>query len=108
MHFLFFFQYADSCIYCCLCFVLNLCAFSFQAQMSHQSDSIEEKESENLPTFGAGSEFGRERREEARKKRRGFVTQPKDPESAPWNLKIGGKNGRRLYTILFLLFNYML
>ena len=68
--------------------------------MSHQKDSIEEKDSENLPSFGAGSEFGRERREEARKKRRGFVTQLKDPESAPWNLKIGGKSGRRFVIIL--------
>lgn len=65
--------------------------------MSRQSESTEEKESENLPAFGAGSEFGRERREEARKKRRGFVTQPKDPGAAPWNLKIGGKTGRRLF-----------
>ena len=68
--------------------------------MSHQTDSIEEKDSENLPSFGAGSEFGRERREEARKKRRGFVAQPKDPESAPWNLKIGGKSGRRFVFFL--------
>ncbi|XP_078354738.1 general transcription factor IIF subunit 1-like isoform X2 [Oculina patagonica] len=66
-----------------------------KAQMSRQTDSTEEKESENLPTSGAGSEFGRERREEARKKRRGIVTKPKDPEAAPWNLKIGGKSGRR-------------
>jgi len=71
--------------------------------MSRQTDTLEEKESENLPSFGAGSEFGRERREEARKKRRGFVTQPKDPEAAPWNLKIGGKSGRRLH--IYLLHN---
>lgn len=66
-----------------------------KAQMSRQSEQVEEKDSESLPSFGAGSEFGRERREESRKKRRGFVTQPKDPESVPWNLKIGGKSGRR-------------
>ena len=51
--------------------------------MSRQSEQVEEKDSESLPSFGAGSEFGRERREESRKKRRGFVTQPKDPESVP-------------------------
>lgn len=66
-----------------------------KAQMTRQSDQVEEKDGENLPSFGAGSEFGRERREEARKKRRGFVTETKDPDSAPWNLKIGGKSGRR-------------
>lgn len=63
--------------------------------MSRQTEALEEKESENLPSFGAGSEFGRERREEARKKRRGFVAKPKDPKAAPWNLKLGGKSGRR-------------
>lgn len=66
-----------------------------KAQMSRQTDAIEERESENLPTFGAGSEFGRERREEARKKRFGFVPKPKNPEAAPWNLRLGGKSGRR-------------
>ena len=54
-----------------------------------------EKEEDDSPKFGAGSEFGRERREEARKRRRGFVPKPKDPESAPWQLKIGGKGGKR-------------
>ena len=63
--------------------------------MFRQTEAVEEKESENLPAFGAGSEFGRERREEARKKRRGFVPKPKNPEAAPWNLKLGGKSGRR-------------
>lgn len=63
--------------------------------MSRQTDLVEEKDGENLPSFGAGSEFGRERREEARRKRRGFVALPKDPDAAPWNLKIGGKSGRR-------------
>lgn len=65
--------------------------------MSRQSEQVEEKDSESLPSFGAGSEFGRERREESRKKRRGFVTQPKDPESVPLNLKIGGKSGQRFF-----------
>ena len=67
--------------------------------MTRQSDQVEEKDGENLPSFGAGSEFGRERREEARKKRRGFVTETKDPDSAPWNLKIGGKSGRRFFIL---------
>ena len=61
--------------------------------MSRQTESIEDKE--NCRTFGAGSEFSRKRREEARKKRRGRVTQPKNPEAAPWKLGIGGKSGRR-------------
>lgn len=66
-----------------------------KAQMSRQTDAIEERESENMPTYGAGSEFGRERREEARKKRFGFVPKPKNPEAAPWNLRLGGKTGKR-------------
>ena len=54
-----------------------------------------EKEEDDTPKFGAGSEFGRERREENRKRRRGFVPKPKDPDSVPWQLKIGGKGGKR-------------
>ena len=63
--------------------------------MSRHTEATEEKDSENLPTSGAGSEFGRERREEARRKRRGIVTKVKDPDAAPWSLKIGGKSGKR-------------
>ena len=63
--------------------------------MSREVASKINKEEESLPKSGAGSEYGRERREEARKRRRGYLKRTVDPDSAPWNLKIGGKGGRR-------------
>jgi transcription initiation factor TFIIF subunit alpha len=44
---------------------------------------------EDMPKFGAGSEFGREARQEARKRRYGG--NKKVSESSPWILKVGGK-----------------
>jgi transcription initiation factor TFIIF subunit alpha len=63
--------------------------------MSRASAVTVDKEEEALPKSGAGSEYGRERREEARKRRRGYAKKVVNPDAAPWNLKIGGKGGRR-------------
>ncbi|XP_050528398.1 general transcription factor IIF subunit 1 [Daktulosphaira vitifoliae] len=49
-------------------------------------------EEEDMPKFGAGSEFGREARQEARKRRYGG--NKKVSESSPWILKVGGKKFR--------------
>lgn len=45
--------------------------------------------------FGAGSEFRREEKEEARKKRLGFLSRHYNPDDQPWILKSGGKNGKK-------------
>jgi transcription initiation factor TFIIF subunit alpha len=45
--------------------------------------------------FGAGSEFGRDAREEARRKKYGIVSRKYRPEDQPWILKIGGKTGKK-------------
>ncbi|XP_064625225.1 general transcription factor IIF subunit 1-like isoform X2 [Lineus longissimus] len=51
---------------------------------------------ETLPKFGAGSEFGREQKEEARRKKYGVMLKRYDPENQPWILKTGqGKETRR-------------
>lgn len=50
--------------------------------------------------FGAGSEFGREARQEARKRRYGG--NKKVSESSPWLLKVGGKK------CVFYLFKYFI
>ncbi|VVC26930.1 Transcription Factor IIF, Rap30/Rap74, interaction,Winged helix-turn-helix DNA-binding [Cinara cedri] len=47
---------------------------------------------EEMPKFGAGSEFGREARQEAKKRRYGG--NKKVSESSPWLLKVGGKKFR--------------
>ncbi|XP_058452815.1 general transcription factor IIF subunit 1 [Malaya genurostris] len=46
---------------------------------------------EDMPKFGAGSEFNRDLREEARRKRYGIIAKKYRPEAQPWILKAGGK-----------------
>ncbi|XP_062568567.1 general transcription factor IIF subunit 1-like [Saccostrea cucullata] len=41
------------------------------------------------PKFGAGSEYGREQKEEARRKKYGIMSKKYNPEEQPWILKIG-------------------
>jgi transcription initiation factor TFIIF subunit alpha len=50
--------------------------------------------------FGAGSEYGREAREEARRKKYGIITRRYKPEDQPWILKCGGKTGKKLVKLL--------
>lgn len=50
---------------------------------------------EDMPKFGAGSEFGREAREEARRKKFGIASKQYKPDDQPWLLKVNGKNGRK-------------
>ncbi|KAK7790747.1 hypothetical protein R5R35_013099 [Gryllus longicercus] len=50
---------------------------------------------EDQPRYGAGSEFGREAREEARRKKYGIVSKKYRAEDQPWILKVGGKTGKK-------------
>ncbi|KAG8232357.1 hypothetical protein J437_LFUL008825 [Ladona fulva] len=50
---------------------------------------------DEIPKYGAGSEFGRDQREEARRKKFGIVTKKYRPEDQPWILKVGGKTGKK-------------
>nr|CAD7396121.1 unnamed protein product [Timema cristinae] len=45
--------------------------------------------------FGAGSEFGRDAREEARRKKYGIISKKYRPQDQPWILKVGGKTGKK-------------
>lgn len=45
--------------------------------------------------FGAGSEYGRDMREEARRKKFGIISRKYKPEDQPWILKVGGKTGKK-------------
>lgn len=49
----------------------------------------------NLCRFGAGSEYGRDVREEARRKKFGIISRKYKPEDQPWILKVGGKTGKK-------------
>lgn len=50
---------------------------------------------DDTPKFGADSEFGKEAREEARRRRFGYVAKKQSIENYPWLMKVGGKTGRR-------------
>ncbi|CAK1600295.1 unnamed protein product [Parnassius mnemosyne] len=50
---------------------------------------------EEMPKFGAGSEYGRDMREEARRKKFGIISRKYKPEDQPWILKVGGKTGKK-------------
>lgn len=50
---------------------------------------------DEMPKFGAGSEFGREQKEEARRKKFGIHMRKYNPEDQPWILTTGGKGGKK-------------
>ena len=49
-----------------------------------------------MPKFGAGSEYGRERRDIARKKKYGVMLKNYRADEQPWLLKVGkGKESKK-------------
>lgn len=67
-----------------------------QVKMERENNAREYKGyDEEMPKFGAGSEFGRDAREEARRKRFGITARKYKPENQPWILKTDGKNGKK-------------
>ena len=61
--------------------------------MQRQRNATETVE-EEMPKFGAGSEYGREQRIEARRKKRGYLKKEKKDENLPWLFKTGGRGGK--------------
>merc|ERR1719228_3254642 len=47
------------------------------------------------PKFGAGSVFGKDMKEEARRQKLGITRKKYDPEAQPWLMRVGGKGGRK-------------
>lgn len=67
-----------------------------QVKMERENNMKEYKGiEEEIPKFGAGSEFGRDAREEARRKKFGITSRKYKPEDQPWILKSGGKTGKK-------------
>lgn len=67
-----------------------------QVKMERENNMKEFKGlEEDQPKFGAGSEYGRDAREEARRKKFGIVARKYKPEDQPWILKVGGKTGKK-------------
>ena len=52
---------------------------------------------EELPKYGAGSEFGREQREEARRKKLGINRRKYNPDAQPWLMRVGSKKEGKTY-----------
>ena len=48
-----------------------------------------------MPTHGAGSVYNYEKKEEARKKRRGYAERKVNTDNLPYALRLGGKGGKR-------------
>ena len=69
--------------------------FSFKAHLSRVKKSKEDEEEDAGPKYGAGSEYGRDRKEEAKKRRR-VLTLPKETkkEDLPMTMRLGGKKGK--------------
>ncbi|XP_033637211.1 general transcription factor IIF subunit 1-like isoform X1 [Asterias rubens] len=67
-----------------------------QAKMERENNMREFKMlNPDMPTHGAGSEFGREVREEARRKKYGVVAKKYKEENQPWILKQLGNPGKK-------------
>ena len=49
-----------------------------------------------MPKFGAGSEYGREQKEEARRKKFGIHVKEYKADDQPWQMKVGkGKDAKK-------------
>ncbi|KAL8164541.1 UNVERIFIED_CONTAM: General transcription factor IIF subunit 1, partial [Gekko kuhli] len=66
-----------------------------QAKMERDLSNKKIYQEEELPESGAGSEFNRKLREEARRKKYGIVLKEFKLEDQPWLLKVNGKAGRK-------------
>ena len=69
-----------------------------QVRMIRENNKKEFKgPEEDMPKYGAGSEYGREEREEARRKKYGYSRRKYDPDMQPWLMRIGGKKDGKHY-----------
>lgn len=66
-----------------------------QARLERDLSNQKIYQEEELPESGAGSEFNRKLREEARRKKYGIVLKEFRAEDQPWLLRVNGKAGRR-------------
>ena len=80
-------------------FTAWFCTLAFQMKMNRENNLREYRQAYNMdmaPKFGAGSEFGREQREEARRKKYGIYRKRYNPEDQPWHMSLGeGKDTKK-------------
>ncbi|EPY86304.1 Transcription initiation factor IIF alpha subunit-like protein [Camelus ferus] len=73
---------------------VNLATWN-QARLERDLSNKKIYQEEEMPESGAGSEFNRKLREEARRKKYGIVLKEFRPEDQPWLLRVNGKSGRK-------------
>ncbi|EHB16417.1 General transcription factor IIF subunit 1, partial [Heterocephalus glaber] len=66
-----------------------------QARLERDLSNKKIYQEEEMPESGAGSEFNRKLREEARRKKYGIILKEFRPEDQPWLLRVNGKSGRK-------------
>ncbi|XP_063787209.1 general transcription factor IIF subunit 1 isoform X2 [Pseudophryne corroboree] len=66
-----------------------------QARMERDLSAKKMFQDEETPDSGAGSEFNRKQREEARRKKYGIILKEFKLEDQPWVLRVNGKAGRK-------------
>ncbi|KAM9223232.1 general transcription factor IIF subunit 1 isoform 2-T2 [Leptosomus discolor] len=66
-----------------------------QAWMERDLSNKKIYQEEELPESGAGSEFNRRLRDEARRKKHGIIRREFRVEDQPWLLRVNGKSGRK-------------
>ncbi|XP_077326555.1 general transcription factor IIF subunit 1 isoform X1 [Lithobates pipiens] len=66
-----------------------------QARMERDLSAKKMYQDEEMPDSGAGSEFNRKLREEARRKKYGIILKEFKVEDQPWMLRVNGKAGRK-------------
>lgn len=77
-----------------VCFLPNPAPLP-QARLERDLSNKKIYQEEEMPESGAGSEFNRKLREEARRKKYGIVLKEFRPEDQPWLLRVNGKSGRK-------------
>ena len=80
-------------------FIILSTMILIQVTMARENNMKEYKSAYNIdtkPTFGAGSVFGQEAKEEARRKKFGYIRKKYHPEAQPWCMQIGAeKNSKK-------------
>ena len=70
-----------------------------QISLARENNLKEYKSAYNIdtiPTTGAGSEFGREAKEEARRRKFGYIRKNYNAEAQPWLMQVGAeKNAKK-------------
>jgi len=68
-----------------------------QVRMVRENNERKRHEQEEMPEYGAGSEYGRAQKEEARRKKYGFVSKKYNPDAQPWLMRVGNKKEGKHY-----------